>query len=612
MADRLQYQAPSIFTQRASEISYDDGTVDLMSQLSGAFLDVATKANRAQLESEIAQAKQDGALAGATEGMNFKPSRRKGIVHRTYNDSGIQAATVKMSQSSQLAIQRISMENPSNPFAQQAAMEKWADGFAEDLPQEMIEPFRSTFSQLQTAQITKANAELGEVRQDQAVAQFNDLESTYANSLELFAPRMFEAGPVGNDAAKAVETLRKNYVEMLVMNGPGAEYTVGGYQIPAAPGRSGAFSVEEIGSKIREFDKQVLTSSVKGNFLKELEAGRGVASYFNFVKGTTALTTVGADGSISQQNVDDMLEQDDKEKIASFMRTHISTLNSIEDAQDRKADRARDQYNESIIDVALQTAFTTTQLEDGTTVVQGNPDQIRAQYLNAVNDQSGLVRLETVETLQSLMETVGTGDIADPMVVSKTKLGIIEREITRPGQLPPAGLGDQARAEAVELVRKINSGQHWSRSQRYTTMVDLGKSALAPEAATGFSLFSDPNSESAADFAEFKERLMNDILGAEQAGTLPTDINALPVQGEFDIQTRAQEIIKDIKDRRAKGNEDPELQAINEQIKAQNAILNDVNASDDEAKKARDELKRLQDERARMQSNNQFKSLGNR
>lgn len=609
MADRLQYQAPSVFTERKAEVSYDDGTVDFMNQLSGAFLDVAQKAHRNQLESEIEMAKQDGILHGSQEGMRFKPSRRKGIVHRQYNASGIQAATVKMSLNSQEAIQRISMSNPGNPFAQKQAFEAWADKFATELPDEMVGPFRQSFDQLSSAQLTKANAELGDIRQSEAVALFNNLETTFTNSLESYAPRMFESGEVGEDAAKAVETLRKNYIEMLAQNGPGAEYSVGGYRIPAGEGRSGAFSVEEIGKKIEEFDKQVLGSAVKGNFLKELEAGRGVAGYFNFVKGNTALTTVGADGAITQMSVDNVLDIEEKEKIASFMRTHISTLNSIEAAEDTKADRARNKYNENILDVALQSAFSTEKQSDGSEIVVGNPDQLRLQYLNAVNDQTGLVRLETIETLQSLMETVGTGDIADPSIVSSTKLSIIERDIKSVSELPKAGLGDKARGEMVELTRKINSGQHWSNSQRYTTMIDLGKSALAPEAATGFTLFSDPNKESSADFAEFKETLMNEILGAEQAGTLPSDINALPGKDEFDIQGRAKEIIKEIKERRAVGDQDPELMAINDQIKAQNDIINNVETSDGEAKKARDELKRLIDEKARIQTNNQY-SIG--
>jgi hypothetical protein len=606
MVDRLQYQAPSVFTERKAEINYDDGTVNLIDQLSGAFLDVAQKAHRNQLEIEIEAAKQNGTLDGSTEGMRFKPSKRGGIVHRNYNASGIQAATIKMSMNSQEAIQRISMANPGNPFAQKEAFTAWADKFANELPDEMVAPFRQSFDQLASAQLTKANAELSDIRQSEAVAQFNQLESTFSNTIESFAPRMFEAGAVGTDAAKAVETLRKNYIEMLAQNGPGAEYSVGGYRIPQGQGRSGAFSVEEIGKKLEEFDKEVLSSAVKGNFLKELEAGRGVGGYFNFVKGNTALTTVGSNGEITQMSVADMLDNEEQEKIASFMRTHISTLNSFEAAEDTKADRIRTKYNESVLDLALQRSFSTEKQPDGTEIVVGNPDQLRLQYLNAVNDQTGMVRLETIETLQNLMETVGTGDIADPSIVSKTKLGIIERDIKSVSQLPQAGLGDKARGEMVELTRKINSGQHWSNSQRYTTMIDLGKSALAPEAATGFTLFSDPNKQSSADFAEFKETLMNEILGAEQAGTLPGDINALPGKDEFDIQGRAKEIIKEIKERRAVDDTDPELTAINEKIKAQNDILNNTDTPDLEAKKARDELKRLINEKSRIQTNNQF------
>ena len=238
MAERLRYNAPSVFTERAPQINYDDGTVDYMNQLSGAFLDVAQKAHRAQLESEVADAQKQGALAGSVEGMNFRPSKRKGIVHRTYNDAGIQAATVKMSLKSQEAIQRIAYENPGNPDAQRVKMQTWADSFAENLPDEMIAPFRGTFDQYAAAQLTSANKEMSDIRQSEAVASFNDFESQITNSIELFAPKMFQAGEVGTDAAKAVETLRKNYLELLANNGPGVEYSVGGYRVPAASGRS--------------------------------------------------------------------------------------------------------------------------------------------------------------------------------------------------------------------------------------------------------------------------------------------------------------------------------------------------------------------------------------
>lgn len=606
MADRLQFQPPSVFTERKAEVSYDDGSVDLLNNLSGAFLGVAQKAHQNQLAKEVEQAKLDGALAGGEAGGSFRPIKGKGLVHRTYNASGVQAATVKMSMASQQAIQRIALKNPGDPIAQQQAFQSWSDKFASNLPDAMVKPFRENFDQLAFAQVTKANAELGDIRQSEAVSEFNDLETTFTNSLENYAPRMFEAGDVGTDAAKAVEVLRKNYIELLAQNGPSAEYSVGGYKIPAGSGRSGAFSVEEIGKKIQAFDKQVLGTAVKGDFLKELEAGRGVDGYFNFVKGNTALTMVGADGTIQQVSVDNVLDNEDKNKIASFMRTHISTMNSFEAAEETKADRAKNRYNEALLNVALQGAFSTQEQDDGSTLVVGNPDNVRMQYLNAVNDNTGYITVDTIETLQSLMETVGTGDVADPTVVSKTKLDIIEGNIRSVSQLPPAGLGDQARGEMVELTRKINSGQHWSNSKRYTTMLDLGKASLAPEAATGFQLFGDPNKESAADFAEFKETLMNEILGAEQAGTLPVDINALPSGDEFDLQMRAKEIIREIKERRNTVETSPEMDAINSKISELTDKLNNPETSDGEAEKARDELKRAMDEKSRLQTQSQF------
>lgn len=612
MADRLQYQAPSVFTDKVSEVNYDDGTVGLMDQMSGAFLDVAQKAHRGQLESDVLQAQKDGALAGTTEGANFKPSRKKSMVHKAYNTSGIQSATVQMNIASQQAIQRITLSNPGNPFAQQQQFEKWSDKFAGELPDGMIQPFRESFSQLAHSQITKSNAQLSDIRQSEAVAQFNTLESTFTNTLENYAPSMFEAGAVGNDAAKAVETLRKNYVEFLAQNGPSAEYNVGGYTIPAGEGRSNAFSVEEIGKKMDEFDKQILSSAVKGDFLKELEQGRGVGAYFNFVKGNTALTTVGKDGSISQRRVQDMLDNNEKGSLSSFMRTHISALNSMEAAEDRKADKIRVDYNKNIINKGLEIGFTETRFDDGRVLIHGNPDMLRMLYLQTVNDETGLVDFDTVEQIQSLMDVVGTGDLADPAVVSKTNLDIIDGSITSITQLPKFGLGDKARAEMIQMTRKINSGQHWSNSQRYTSMLDLGKASLAPAAATGFSLFADPNKESASDFAEFKERLMNDILSAEQLGTLPGDINALPNNDEFDIQTRARDIISEIKERRKSKDQDPAVKGLNDQIKTLNDVLNNPETSGSEAKKARDQLKQAIDEKARLKSANQFQSLRGR
>lgn len=602
MADKLQFQAPTIYTQRASEINFDDGTAQFMSDLSGAFLSIAQEAHQSQLQSEIAQAQQDGALAGSMEGARFKPSERKGIVHKTYNDSGIQSATVQMSIKSQEAVQRIALQNPGNPEIQKHLLDKWSDSFAQDLDPQLLVPFRETFGVLSASQITSAQKERAKVLQSEAISNFNDLELSLQNSLEVVAPKMFAAGTVGEDAARTVETLRKNYIEMLAQNGPSSEYSVGGYKIPAGSGRSGAFTVEEIGAKIREFDKQALSASIKGSFITELEAGRGVGTYFNFVKGNTVLSTVSSDGSIQQTRVDDLLSNEDKEKLGTFMRTHISTLNSFEDANDKRADKARKQYNQTIMDRALKIGFSESRLSDGQIVLQGNPEMLRMLYLQAVNDDSGLVELKTIEGIQSLMETVGTGDIADPQVVSNTKLSVINGDTTRIQDLPEFGLGDQARGELVEMIQKKSSGNHWSNSKRYTTMIDLGKAALAPEAATGFNLFSDPKSQSAQDFAEFKERLMNDILGAEMAGTLPLDINALPGKDEFDIQARARELISEIKQKRTTQEQDPELMKINERINKLTDILNNPDTIAAEAKRARDQLKEANKEKSRIQS----------
>lgn len=199
------------------------------------------------------------------------------------------------------------------------------------------------------------------------------------------------------------------------------------------------------------------------------------------------------------------------------------------------------------------------------------------------------MRLETVEALQELMETVGSGDVADPFIISKTQLSVINRDIAVP-QLPTSGLGDEKRGEMVKLIRQINNSQHWSNSQRYGSAINLGKAALAPEAATGFALFSDPAKQSAADFAEFQETLIGRLLEAERSGVLPVDINAIPQEGEFDIDKEARSIIDEIQRRKQEAEKDPEIDAINQRIKELNGVIND--GSDTEAEKARDELKR--------------------
>jgi len=408
---------------------------------------------------------------------------------------------------------------------------------------------------------------------------------------------LFIAGEVGTDAGKSIETRRKNYLELLVRNGPGLAYSVAGFDVPEAAGRTGAFSLKEIGLKMSLFDKKVTTDALKGDFLRELEAGRGVGAYFNLVKGNTAFTTVGVDGSINQVSIAEVLDTGEMEGIASFMRTHISTLNSMEQAQDRKADRAQEQYNDAIMTQALNASFKVVTLANGEQVVRGNADMLRIHYLNAVNDVSGLVTLDTIEGLQKMMETVGTGDIANPAVIGKTKLSVIEGDIRSASQLPENGLGDAARAEIGTMIMQRNSGRHWSNSQRYTTMLDLGKAALAPEAATGFqTLFEAPGSKkSAADFAEFKEMLMLEMISAEAAGTLPADINALPAQGEFDIQARAMEIIKEIKERDQEIKKDPEIESLDVLIKEQQSILN--SGTNKQAKAARKVLKDLRAKR---------------
>ena len=605
MVDRLQYQPPSIYTERSREVSYDDGTVQYMSQLSGAFLSVANKAGQAELRSNLEQAQKDGVIAGLEQGENFKPSKRGGIVHRTYNDSAIQTATVGITSKTQAEIQRVSAMNPGNPAAQGKLLQEWADKFAAGLDNDLVAPFRSNFNTLATAQITAANKEFAKIRQSEAIANFNEFEGNLTNTIEQFAPNMFEAGAVGGDSAKAVEKLRQNYVEMLAQNGPGAEYSVAGYRIPEGTGRSGAFSVEEIGKKLEEFDKMALSSGIKGNFLRELENGRGVENYLNFVKGDTALTVVDEQGNAKQLSIDSMFKDDEKEKIAGFMRTHIKTLNSLDEAAEKKLDRARDRYNENLMDSAVAGSLKTITTPEGKQIVQGDPEALHAVYLAAVNDDTGLVKLDTIKDLQALKETIGNGDVADPTVVSATTLDIIEGDIRSPARLPKAGLGDKARGEAYQLIRQINAGQHWSSSKRYTSMIDLAKDSLAPEAAIGFN-FGNPNAQSASDLAEFKETLANDIIAAEKAGTLPADINALPIEGEFDIQQRGQEIIKQIRERRKQGEQDPEIVELNAQIKTLNDKLNDDAISDDEAEKARDELKKATDRKIRLQSNKQL------
>lgn len=604
MADRMQYQAPSIYSNTSPQVEVDDGTADFLRTQANVFLNNANESHKRQLQSDLDLAQKEGQRLGYNLAEKFRPMESKSLFARQFNESGLHTAGQKISVSTQKKIRELASQHPGNPGGLKSALEGWKEGFAEELPEELQPVFGLNYDTLADAAIERAEAERKAAAAAQAAADFYVYDREVTQTLEKLAPLTFQSGPDGDAARAAVATLRQNYMESLAGNGPEGEYEVGGYKVKSAPGRSGAFTPLEIAKKMQGFDNYAIGVGVMGNFQKQVENGNAADAYMQFAKGDLEITTVGKDGKMTSARVSELLTNDEMEEIAGKMRTYIGGQNSIEEGEFRRFERGRDLYNDRVLTDAYKASLEV--IDDGNgnkRVIGGNP--VALQNLIAEAVENPLIQGDTIDKLQTLAKDLGTGQIDNPITVGQTWTGIATGEIADYRSIPQLGVSDTQRIKMYEAIDQRNKGQHWTNSNRYRIAQDYADAMLAPEKSAGFSLLGDPNSASAADRAEWNKRMIEEVLAAEQAGLLPQNPNAMPGknqagQSEFDFVARGKAIADEIAAKR-KAPENPEIIEIDTQIKAVEDQMNNPKKGDDpEAIKQR--YRELQDRKTQLQS----------
>jgi len=414
MADRMQYQAPSIMTATSPNVQVDTGAAEFMNTTAGVFLNNANEAHKRQLQSDLETAKVDGERIGYKGGEQFRPMKSQSLFARQFNQSGVQMASEKVSINSQKTIKSISAKNVASPAGVASQLEAYKEGMLGDLPDEMATIFERNFDTLSMAAVEKANAELRELDSQEAAANFYTFDREVTNTVENLAPLAFRPGAEGDKSRAALATLRQNYVESLAGNGPDGEYEVGGYKVKGASGRSGAFTPLEIQKKITAFDNMVIGAGALGNFQEEAKNGRAVDAYMSFVKGDVEISTLTADGKepqginpislddpvqsgfnapppspdqggmaavagvdqpagdtttsapakpsysvagVKSRRISDILTNDEMEEVAGKMRSFIGGMNSIEEGEYKKFERAREFQNDDFLRAGYKAAL---------------------------------------------------------------------------------------------------------------------------------------------------------------------------------------------------------------------------------------------------------------
>ena len=599
MADRMQYQAPSIYTNTSPQVQVNDGTADALRTQANVFLNNANDAHKRQLQADLDYADREGQRVGYKAAEKFKPMRNGSLFSRQFNQSGLYTAGQQISLKSQRTVRDLSEKYPANPDGLQNALLGWKEGFEAELPEELQPVFGLNYDQISDAAVARAEAQQKELAAQQAAAQFYIYEREVTNTMEDLAPMAFSQGPEGDQARAAIATIRQNYMESLAGNGPEGSYEVGGYKIKSAPGRSGAFSPLEIAKKMTGFDNQVIGAGVFGNFQKEIENGRGVEAYMQFAKGDMEISTIGTDGKLNSVKISDVLTNDEMEEISGKMRTFIGGMNSIEDGEYRKFERNRDIYNDGVLSDAYKTGLEIVKDAQGNERVIGG-DPVALQNVIAGALQNPLVKAETIDKLQKLANDLGSGQIDNPLTIGQTWEGISTGEVADYRSIPTVGISDTTRIKMYDAIDQRNKGQHWTASTRYRVAQDYADAVLAPEKSAGFSLLGDPNSASAADRAEWNKRMIEETLAAESAGILPQNPNALPGKDEFDFVRRGKEIADEIAAKR-KAPESPEIIELDTEIKTIEDQMNNPKKGDDvEAIKQR--YRELQDRKTQLQT----------
>lgn len=604
MADRMQFQAPSIFTSTTPQVRVDDGTGDFLRTQANVFLNNANDAHKRQLQADLDYADREGKRVGYKAAEKFKPMRDGSLFSRAFNQSGLQQAGEQISIKSQRTVRDLSKKFPANPGGLKTALDGWREGFESELPEELQPVFGNNFDQISDAAVARAESERETINAQQAAADFYVFEREVTNTMEDLAPMAFATGPEGDKARAAIATIRQNYMESLAGNGPAGEYEVGGYKVNSAPGRSGAFTPLEIQKKMTGFDNMVIGSGVFGNFQKETEAGRGAEAYMQFAKGDMEITTIAEDGSLKSVKLKDVMTNDEMEEISGKMRTYIGGINSVEEGEYRKFERSRDRYNEEVMrDAYVNSLQVAKDAQGNVTILGGDPVALQNRIGEAL--QNPLIKADTLEKMQKLASELGTGEIDNPVIVGNMWEGISTGQIGSYKDIPTFGISDPTRVKMYNAIDDRNKGQHWSNSTRYRVAQDYADAVLAPAKSAGFSLLGDPNAASAADRAEWNKRMIEEVLGAEASYTMPSNPNAIPGKtqdgrDEFDFVKRGKEIADEIAARRNKPAS-PEIVEIDTEIKTVEDQMNNPKKGDDvEAIKQR--YRELQDRKNQLQT----------
>lgn len=604
MTDRLNYQAPTVLPETMPQVITDNGAAEYAKTVGNTFLSIAGEAHQRQLQSDLDMAKQQGEKIGYNAGKDFKPIKSGSLFARTYNDSGVTSAVTRMTTDTQRVVKDYYIQKSQDPKGLESSLQKYRDEYVADLPDDMQTPFMQNFDRMATTVVDEAKSNLQKVRQSEAQAQFEIFENELDKTVEQFSKNSFKAGTLGQQSQLTLGALRRQYAEVLMQHGPTSAYSVGGYSIKAGPGRSNAFTPAEIQKKLIDFDKKALSAGLMGNFQDEVEAGRGVDAYMAFANGKMNVTTLDEKGKFQSVPVATLLTNKEMESISSDMRTFMNGIRGLQEAEYKQTQRAKEEYNDNwsrnARSIALQVK---TDANGRQYIAGGNPTALSSFVSQGLSDP--MLNQKTIDEAMDLQKKIGNGHFDDPVVVNKTSVDIATGAIASYAQVPAEGIADATRVKMYEDIDKRNKGQHWSTSRRYQIASDYADAVLAPQKAAGFNIFSNANEQTAADRAEWSKRMIEESLAAEMAGTLPQNPDALPTKDQFDFVGRGKSIADEIATRRNAPKNDPEIQAIDKEIKEIEQKMANPQATDD-AKAIAQRYRELQDTKATIQTKKQM------
>lgn len=607
MADRLQYQAPFVPVKTMPDVRVDTGAAQYMSTITNAFITVSNEAHKRQLAADLEMAKTEGQRVGYNTGKDFKPAKPDSLFARQYNETGIATALQVMQTDTQKASAEYLQKFPMNPKGLSAALTKYKEGYLAEVAPEMQTSVAMHMDKLNDAYIAKAQANLKAYNAQLAAVQAARYERQMENTLENVAPDMFQGGAASAKANEAVAQLRQQYINTLAHHGPDADYTVAGYTVKGSGVGSGALSPLEVYKKMDAFDRKVISAGSFGHFVREVDAGRGVDAYMNFLKGNMEVTTVNKDGKLESMKISDYLTNDEMSELGGKMRSYFTGIDSMEGAVHAKWQRGVERMNQQLFREAITSAYQTQ--DDGTgnqVIVGGDPVALQNTIAKAL--QNPLVKPETIDKLQSLQKVLGaTGQYTNPMVEAATDYSIATGAITNAEELPVKGLSDATKIRMVQDMEARNAGRHWSTSHPYRNAHDYAEATLAPAKSAGFNLFSDADKDAAADMAEFNKRFVDMLTNASRQGILPSDPNAPPMpmtdgRRQLDIYDAGKMIADEIAARRIAPKSTPAVQKLESQIETvKNQMDNPTPDTDIESikKQYRELNKKLANEKAK-------------